>query len=258
MSWYRTHGVTVVNQPDAAPMSFQDADGKPKGFVIDVWRKWSLVTGIPVHFAFASWSENIEKVASGKFDVHGGLIYSEECGKLLDFSAPYHTMRISLNVLGSYDADIPVIRKQYTIGMLDMGDKNRLHDEVPNASVVKFHTLKDVARALNHGKIRAAIGHHPTLAYEMKRLGATDTLILKKTLRVRAFQAAVAKDNRVLLDLVNKGFQDIDPKALDTIHQRWFVPSPTNYRWLRDVTLVILSMVVVLLGYVYYRRRQRG
>ena len=55
----KEHGVLVVSQ-DAAwpPLAYRDEDGTPRGILIDLWRKFSEVTGRPVEFKLVDWQDS--------------------------------------------------------------------------------------------------------------------------------------------------------------------------------------------------------
>lgn len=254
--WYQQHGVTIVNQPDAAPMSYQDESGNPRGFIIDVWKKWSQVTGIPVRFEFANWSENIRGTASGKYDIHGGLMFVPERAKILDYANPYLTVSMSLVVLAKHDADIETIQSSYRIGLLSQSHTD--HEMRGNISKrhIFFKTFREIVHNLDADKIHAAIGYYPILAYELKKLDPTALLIRKKTTRAYPFHSAVAKGNRVLLDLVNSGFESIGPESMELIHKRWFVTEAPEQAWFKEILIGLLVVIISAAVFYYFSSRR--
>jgi len=257
--WYLHNGVTVVNQPDAAPMSFLGTDGQPQGFIIDIWRQWSKVTGVPVTFHFADWTSNINDVKSGKYDIHGGLLFFPNRAKKLDYSRPYHTLQISLVVDKDEDTSVGTIAENYSVGMMDMGTLTPKANKVYSRfNIRKFATLREVAKGLATGEVQAAIGNYPILAYELKRLGSKKQLISKELMKERPFHAAVSLGNITLLAMVNQGLKDIDAQTYDVIRNRWFVPEVKEMAWLPNVLYALGALVVVaLLMFVFFSSRSR-
>lgn len=93
---YRERGVTVVHTDHAHPFCFMGSDGYLRGMVIDLWDKWSEETGIPVEFAITSWKDTITAVIGGKYDIHGGLMVTDERKPKLEFSQPLFTVSTAL------------------------------------------------------------------------------------------------------------------------------------------------------------------
>lgn len=257
-TWYREHGVRVVNQPDAAPMSFRDSDGNPKGFVIDLWKEWSKATGIPVTFHFATWGTSFKGVASGEYDILGGLLFFPHRTQIVDFSRPYHGLRISLVVNANSDAPLETIASKYTVGMMDMGGSlPGPGTQLDRFKIRKYLTLKEVAQGLTKGEIQAAIGNYPILSYELKRLDSDTEILLKKVLQERPFHAAVAMGNTPLLDLVNKGLERIDADSYSKTRNKWFVPVSEGPTWIPSILMLLAGLCVVAALALFFFLRQR-
>lgn len=258
-AWYRKHGVRVVNQPDAAPMSFKDEDGTPKGFVIDFWKEWSEGTKIPVTFHFASWEESFKGISSGKHDVHGGLLFFPNRAEKLDFSRPYHGLTISLVVNKDHDAPLETIASQCTVGIMDMGTTMPHAPKLEHFKITKYPTLKNIALALDHKEAQAAIGNYPVLAYELKRLDSKVGIVVKKDLLKRPLHAAVAIGNTSLLALVNKGVEHVSTTTYSKIRNKWFVHEVDETAWGSNALAILagLTTIATVVLYISVRRSRR-
>lgn len=258
-AWYRKHGVRIVNQPDAAPMSFMDEDGTPKGFVVDFWKEWSKFTKTPVSFHFASWNDSFKGISSGEYDILGGLLFFPNRTEMLDFSRPYHGLTISLVVNKDHDAPLEEIASRYNVGILDMGmTVSHAPKDLTQFTTTKYPTLKNVAQALAHGEVQAAIGNYPVLAYELKRVDAGVDIMIKKDLMKRPFHAAVANGNTPLLALVNKGVEHVSTTTYPKIRNKWFVIETDNTTWGSNALAMLagLTAVAAVVLYLSVRRRR--
>lgn len=252
--WYREHGVTVVNPPNSAPLSFQGVNGAPKGYLIDIWKKWSNKTGIPVEFKFEEWTKSLTLVASGEYDIHGGLFVNEERTQFLDFTMSFHELESALLVKAEYDADLSTIYDTYTVGILKNGyteyffRKNNI-----NLTVKKFPTYSDIAKALADDTIQAAAGDHPVLGFEIGKKGSGHGLIVKQILFTKTIHGAAARGNTVLLNLMDQGFSDITMAEYKNIASHWFVFHAKKIEWVRygliaATILFIATIISILLG----------
>ncbi len=253
-AWYFAHGVTVVNPPNSAPLSFQGINGEPKGYLIDIWKKWSDKTGIPVTFRFEEWAKTIPLVANSECDIHGGLFINEERAKFLDFSMSFHELESALLVKIEYDTDLSTIYDTYTVGILENGyteyffRKNKI-----NLTVKKFPTNGGIAKALADNTIQAAAGDHPVLGFEVGKKGSGHGLIVKQILFTKTIHGAVTKGNTVLLNLMDQGFSDITIAEYRNIASHWFVFHAKKTEWIRygliaATVLFIATMIAILLG----------
>ncbi|QJB55978.1 transporter substrate-binding domain-containing protein [Pseudodesulfovibrio sp. zrk46] len=259
--WYREHGVTIVNPPGAAPMSFQGLNGQPKGYIVDVWKKWSEKTGIPVFFRFAPWPQTLRMVKDGEVDLHGGLFRNDERAAYLDFSRPYHELKSALLVSRDKDTKLDKIYANYAIGVLDKGYAEYfLRKEHPEAKLVPLDTIAEIAEALVAGKIEALAGDHPVMGYEVGNLGHSNKLIVKTILYTQFLHAATAKGNETLIKLVDQGFSEFSTTEHELLGERWFVTEAEETHWLRDTILILailLSGVFVFFLYDSWHVRKR-
>ena len=88
--------IIVADDASYAPFAFLDADGKPAGITIDIWKLWSSKTGIPVEFQLTQWNEALDAVLTGKADAIGGLFKTEERQQKFDFTHSFFTISTSV------------------------------------------------------------------------------------------------------------------------------------------------------------------
>ena len=77
--------ISIVYCVDCVPFHFQDQDGQPAGMIIDMWRKWSKITGIDIEFRAAPWSETLRIMSADEVDAHAGLFFNAERDRYLDY-----------------------------------------------------------------------------------------------------------------------------------------------------------------------------
>lgn len=83
---------------DSYPYQFRDDNGKPAGYLVDLWRQWSKQTGQAVTFVNYPWNESIEAVKRGDADVHAGLANTPTRASLFQFSKPIVQVKTQLYV----------------------------------------------------------------------------------------------------------------------------------------------------------------
>jgi ABC-type amino acid transport substrate-binding protein len=101
----RWAGITKEKKTDALlismdraypPMTFLNAQGKPAGFLVDLWRLWSEKTGRSIRFRENNWEDSIAALRSGEADVHAGLFKNEERKQWLEFVPEVYRIRTGM------------------------------------------------------------------------------------------------------------------------------------------------------------------
>lgn len=67
--------------------AFRDADGEPRGVLVDLWRKAGSHAGVDLTFELVTWRGSLDLVAAAQADRHGGLTRSNAREARFDFSA---------------------------------------------------------------------------------------------------------------------------------------------------------------------------
>lgn len=257
LAWYRQNGVTVVNPTESSPMSFIGHDNEPKGYIIDLWRKWSNKTGIPVTFRMEIWTETLKLMKNGECDIHGGLFIAEERDTYLDFSEPYFKVESSLLILKEFDTEQEYIYANYTIGVLSEGYAEIfLKENHPETKLKAYPTIAEVTKGLAEGEIQGLAGDHPIMGYEAGKRGLAKKLVVKEMLYEKEMRGAVAEGNTVLLDIINQGLSEIDTSEREMLKERWFIPevSPMNWAW--DGLMIISILIIALVALMIFDRRK--
>ena len=217
--------VTVAISKDYPPYNALDAQGRPWGWLVDIWRLWSKKTGMEVQFVAASFGETLRLVGEGKVDVHGGCFYSKQRAEYLDYVAPLLDSTTSFffhrgifgirNVLDLIPFRIGVIKGDFLVGYL--------REKLPEASLAEFDTYDEMFTALKTGDIRVFASDTPVGLYFLKKwdLISNYTFLADKPLYSSKFRAAVKKGNHPLARLVKQGLDKITPAERVAIERRW-------------------------------------
>ena len=148
--------ITIAVSTDTVPFHFTDAQGRPSGIIVDLWRLWSRKTGVEIEFKSAPWNETIAMVNDGRADAHAGLNYNPERDKFLDFGEPltrsdsfffYHKNIYGLNAVKDLIA--------YRIGVVKGAhEASILKTALPGATLVEYDDQNALYDAVKRGEIR--------------------------------------------------------------------------------------------------------
>ena len=80
--------ITIALDRNASPLSFINVFGNPDGYLIDLWERWSKITGTPISFVMMTWPQALNAVEKGKIDIASGLFLHKIKMKNILFSPP--------------------------------------------------------------------------------------------------------------------------------------------------------------------------
>lgn len=242
-----------------APMSFIGLDGRPQGFIIDLWNKWSAETGVPVTFYLVDWAETLTAVRDGKADVHGGLFFTDERDLYLDYSEPVFPSTGGAYVKkGSGIQDVSQLYGRQ-VGVIESSFfDNYVQQHFPEMKPVRYKTSLELAQAAVNGDIVAVVGDYPTIMYQIGSLGKANEFDVFAFSGTQWFCAAVAKGNVDLLKMVAKGLQMVDQNERDSIFNRWVMdPSVKSHSWLIPAILITLGSLLLVILVPFFMSRFR-
>ncbi len=217
--------VTVAIGQNSPPYYFVDDQGKPAGWLVDLWRLWSEKTGIKVSFIPASVAESLELVRDGKADVLGGGHFSKKRAEYLDFVANLASSAtctfIQKDIYGVTSVEdllgfrIGVLKGTYA--------ESWLEKHLPEANLALFPTNKQLAEALKKKRLRVFVKDVAIGLYMLVQNGLDGQFRHdpQKPLFERVWKAAVRKGNTVLPELIKAGMDDISEQEQTEIKRRW-------------------------------------
>lgn len=252
---YREEGVTVVHVRDAHPFYFEGRNGAPRGMLVDLWTAWSLKTGIPVEFVFASWKDSLALVLDGTYDIHGGLMISKDRVNEFDFGPPLFTIASSLIGRKDDQREMKTILDVEHVGIVTAGLPGKLlKTQFPNVKVMEYDLPRQVVEAMADGRVEAVAMDVPTFHFNNIELSNPVDYKTLTVLSEKDIHAGVLKGNVELLNLVNEGFASLDEQERELIQNRWFVVSSKtetkDYTWwiVLAVALIVSSLLIARLG----------
>ena len=220
--------VTIATGQDFSPFEFVDADGKPAGLVVDLWKLWSEKTGIAVEFAPAPWAKTLDMVRDGRADIHAGLNITEERQKFLDYgdsllsTNSYVFSPVGIELSGGV-SDLVGFRVGVLKGSLE---ESLIRERAPGAEVVPFDGIGALYDAIAAKEIRLFADVEQTGLYFLGKRDLVPAFRYDaaRPLDANYLFAAVTKGKKALLEQVNEGLRRITANERAQITRRWLAP----------------------------------
>jgi signal transduction histidine kinase/ABC-type amino acid transport substrate-binding protein/CheY-like chemotaxis protein len=206
------------------PMTFLNAQGRPAGFLVDLWRLWSKKTGREIRFKENNWKESVEALRNGEADIHSGLFKNDERSQWLNFAPEVYRIGTGLyHRAGEKISDKPAEVKGQTIGIIAGS-----HQEImartrwPNLHLTQFNTTQELIQSLLEESVNSVLAEIPVMDVLLNKMGMRGEIVLKpEQLFVNAFHPAVLKERKKILKSVEQGFSRISQRELAMLEKRW-------------------------------------
>jgi signal transduction histidine kinase/DNA-binding response OmpR family regulator len=252
--------IIIAISSNYAPFSIIGVDGKPSGYLVDLWREWAKRVGRDVQFRTTKWVDTLTGIKSGEADIHSGLFKSRERESWLAFSEPILEIEtaayfksgkggaVLLEELS--DASVGVIRDSF--------QEEYLRRKQPGKQSVHYADIDELLTGLLLEEVDAAVAEVPGMMSALSRLGITGAAQQGDVLFKEEVHAAVLKENARLLALIDRGLDAIPSDTLAAIHDRWISP---GLDWKKVVAwvapLIGGSLLIIIFVAVWNRRLGR-
>lgn len=257
---YRERGIVVAQESGMAPMSYREVNGDPKGYIIDLWRKWSAETGVPVTFYLTEWANTLTVVRDGQADVHGGLFFTSERDKYLDFTNPIFPSKGGMFVKAdSGITSVSELRGRPVGVIANSFYEDLINRKYPALKAVPMETVAELLEVFFCGEVDGFLADYPTLMFSVGALGKAKDVKTIEFFSHQNFRAAVAKGNVKLLGMIEEGLSRIDKDERDNIFNRWVVGDSNQIRQ-RLILAVIIGFTGLLVAalFPFFRSRRKS
>ena len=217
--------ITVAVATDLPPIQFVDERGIAQGLLIDLWERWSAITGIRVEYRKVPLGESLECIRSGVADAHAGMPFDRGAEGELAFSEPLFEGSKHLffhrSVFGLKSVEDAV---GFRIGIL----KNEqmaswINARVEDAQVVAFPSYAELIRSLRRGDVRVVVGNTNPILYHLTEAGFVDDFRYhpNRPLSSVPYRSVVLAGRGELLEKIDEGMRLISTNQHAAIRNRW-------------------------------------
>lgn len=256
--------IRVGSDHDYPPYEFNDKDGKPSGFNVELIEAVCRATGLQADVRLDVWGSVREKLEKGEIDVIAGMYYSEERAKTVGFSVPHNMVSSALFVRINSDITTFDEAKGKEI-IVQKGDI--MHDYLLEQNFThRIVTVDDPAKALS----LLAKGHHDGVLlssriqglYFINRLDHKGVRVLATPFPPREYCFAVREGGLGIVQKLNEGLAALRLTGeYQTLYEKWFGVYDETSPWKISrefiaAFVVILALLAIISGISWALRIQ--
>lgn len=219
---------TVGMEPTFPPFDTTNDKGDLDGFDVDLMNAIAKDQGFKVEFKSLEFDGLITGLKSGNIDiVASGMWASDERKKEVDFSDTYYNSGLVVAVKTDDNAIKGVndltkdmkVAAQIGTSSAELIQKMQKEGKIKEAKI--YNKVSEAVQDLQNGGVSALINDKPvTLEYMNKQQGKIK--IVGDTLNEEKFGIAVKKDNKELLEKINKGLENLKKSGeFDKLLKKW-------------------------------------
>jgi signal transduction histidine kinase/CheY-like chemotaxis protein len=243
--------IIIAISSNYAPFSTIGVDGKPGGYLVDLWREWARQVGRDIEFRATNWTNTLGGIKSGEADIHSGLFRSRERAEWFAFSEPFIKIETAVYFKSGELATASFDELSDTsVGVIrDSFQAEYLKTRHPGIQQVHYADVDDLLTGLLLENVGAAVAEVPEMSSALSRLGITGAAQQGEVLFTENVHAAVLKDNTKLLALIDRGLAAIPADTLAAIGDRW-IPHGLNWKnvmaWVAPFTGGFILIIIII------------
>lgn len=198
------------------------------GFDIDMVRMLGQKAGFTIKVVSMGFDALIPAILGKQIDIAGAAVsITEERAKKVSFTDPYYDSGLSILVRKA-DKDVYKTDKdlQNKIICGQIGNSGMAYAKtIPGAKTKTFNTMNEAYMELRNNGCAAVIGDRPTIGYFMASNPRNAKIFSHQSqiLNVEQFGFIVAKNNKALLDRMNKALREAKQDgSYQAVMTKWF------------------------------------
>jgi len=207
---------------DYPPFGFVDATGQAQGMSVDFWNLMASRLGFKASFHPAAFAQQLEGLKTGRFDSLAGIFPLDERKKFFNFTKEY-TIIATYIYVGPKHAGLKGLTdlKGLKVGGVE-GDSGMVIAEKAGLRPIGFTSYLNAVRALGRGEIDAIIMDELVVNYYSVQNKLEDRIKrIGQPVDQGKMTLPVAKENTMLLGILQKGVSLVSSEEWLKIRQKW-------------------------------------
>lgn len=273
LDWLATRPeIRVAVNGGTPPYTFYDDDGHFRGLVADLMAEISQRSGL--RFTFIEYSnadDVLTSMTEGHADMSTMLLPTAERKTIVNFTEPY--VESSYALIGPRNSAITKLADltgQRVAMVRNSSVLQYMQENFPDVELVLTDSYLETLMAVADEEVAAGVLLLPVSRYMINQYFAKSLRVITSLTQIQApLSFAVAKDNSMLYEVMQASLDQIEPRLVGALVERWQNSLPAEssvwggyerkLRWFIWAGVACLILLLAWQGYGYVRRsRERA
>jgi diguanylate cyclase (GGDEF)-like protein len=244
----------VVLDNNYPPYVFHDSTGKLQGILVDEWALFQKKTGIVVTLHAMNWSDALDGMGKGDYDVIDTIFINPDREKLYHFTKPYADLDVSIffhkNISGINTVES---LKGFTVAAKRGDNAVSILEKAGIENLKLYDSYEAIIQASEKNEVVVFVIDNPPALYFLYKYSLQDQFKHTTPLYTGQFHRAVQKDHPELIKVIESGFSKINQGEHQEISEKWFGKSDFVTKIFKGyvVSFMIVIVTIVLLLLVW-------
>ncbi len=213
------------------PYDFIDQQGQHAGISADIIEIIRQKTGLDIQIKSGVWSDIMAEMQSGQLDGLVCAVQTPERERYLNFTPPYTTMPLGIVVKSGEQTIQSFMDLKGKLVAINQG--SYLHEWLKNnhSDITLYLTPSNekALEAVSFGKADAYVGNIAVATYIIQQSYLTNLVLVAKVDGLDTKTAiAIAKNQPILMAIMEKALQAIEPSEFRRINQHWYTQAQST------------------------------
>jgi len=222
----------VSNQNDWGPLDYTIA-GRPNGFVIDLFKMISEMTGLKFKFVNGrSWDELVSDFSQGNIDILQSISDPDDFSQSGIVGKPLYRGNFALLTKQDNNdfASLDSISDQ-KIGILrGWSIQDNLQKAFPNLTLISYSSLHSAIDDLENGNISAVLDMKQVLLSKVQQKFRKDLKVvpIESQILPREFYYSVREEYKEIVEIIDLAISSISEEHRSELREKWFAQGATQ------------------------------
>ncbi len=258
--------ITVGGDYNYPPFEYLDPKGRPTGFTVELIRAVAGEVNMDVRIQLGRWEDMVNALRDGRIDAIGGMFYSAERDRVLDFGPKYlvvHCVSVVRRGEGPPPTTLEELAGRDLVVQAEDAILDALAERGIEARITTVETQEDVVRAVAEGRNACGLATRLGALYAIRKHGWKNIELGDQAFYSGQYGFAVLQGNDALLAEFTEGLRMLkDSGEYKRLHEKWMGVYEKHLLWgdvLRIVAMIagpLLLIALLALLWSWSLRRQ--
>jgi len=252
--------IRVCTNPDWTPIEFLK-NGVPEGISIDILKIVVRKLNLKLQFVkTSSWSESQKFLKERKCDILPSAIKTPKRLKYANFTKPY--MSYELAIITTKDkplvANLDFLKDKTMTRKKGSGLITKMKKLYPSIKIIETPTYADSFKLVADNKAYFTISTLPVFTYFRNELNLDNLHVAGETKMIYKLSMAVRKDDKTLLNILQKTLQQTIPNIFNIVYEKWTrkkIIVKNDYTMVKYISIIFLIILSIVLFFLARQKR---